>query len=350
MLPHLNHRALLPLHLSNRTRLLIFAPHPDDELVGTGALLLAAQRGRAHTAVVVLSDGNGPSATRMLHQWSTSASLGKKRIHESASGLARLKVAARQYFLHLDDGKILDRYVRERQWTGSIEAQLSPIVRRERPTMMVFPTPSDSHLDHRATALLGLVLSALLSHPPQRLGYLVHYGFWPLVPMVEMRPPSNLDHAYRWLSVSLHPSETQRLRTALAAHRSQLAVAALYLYRFAQGRGVVAVLGQRVQTRFTDQDPSLHFDHRFRVWASCKRPPAGRYVVRWYLGPHQFVTRSYKAACPWSTPKPPTSSILAAVALWMTPDGRHYALTVVSGRQETSRRPSRARTKVTSSA
>ena len=50
---------LKPLSLAGVHRLLIFAPHCDDETLGTGGLILAARRQGIQVKVVILTNGDG---------------------------------------------------------------------------------------------------------------------------------------------------------------------------------------------------------------------------------------------------------------------------------------------------
>src|SRR5215475_693274 len=60
---------MIPLALDSDSRLMVFAPHPDDEALGCGIMLQRARAASAATRVVYVTDGeNNPWPQRFLER------------------------------------------------------------------------------------------------------------------------------------------------------------------------------------------------------------------------------------------------------------------------------------------
>ena len=139
-------------------RLLVFAPHPDDESLACGGLIQRAQAVGAQVLVVIATDGDanpwpqrfiekrwrlGPDATR---RW------GALRGNEARAALQALGVREdNARFLHWADQGLTMRVME--QGAESV-AQLRQLIREQRPTLVAMPSILDSHPDHSALALM----------------------------------------------------------------------------------------------------------------------------------------------------------------------------------------------------
>jgi LmbE family N-acetylglucosaminyl deacetylase len=124
------YRALAPLPVE---RLLVLAPHPDDEVFGLGGMLaLAADQG-CRVSVIVLTDGGagGDAAVRERESRAAAAALGYDR---GTDALRFWRLPDRG--LNPDEA-LVQRIGRE------IEAL--------RPQWVLAPSPFEIHPDHRAT-------------------------------------------------------------------------------------------------------------------------------------------------------------------------------------------------------
>jgi LmbE family N-acetylglucosaminyl deacetylase len=137
-------------------RLLVVAPHADDEAIGCGgALKQAAARG-AELHVAVLTDGRGGSrALRALSRGTperdaAEAALVAEREAEARAAGALLGVRA-LHFLGARDGELDPGDAR-------LRGALAELLQRLRPDALLLPFPSDAHPDHRHAS--GCVLGA----------------------------------------------------------------------------------------------------------------------------------------------------------------------------------------------
>lgn len=129
---------------ARRRRLVILAPHPDDETLGAGLLIQAALRAAVAIAVVALTDGQAshPGSRR----WPPPA-LGALRRRELRRALARLGAArAPVRYLGWRDGHLAE--------DGSTQ-RLRRVLADLRAGMIAVTSPADHHGDHQAAYRLA---------------------------------------------------------------------------------------------------------------------------------------------------------------------------------------------------
>ena len=182
---------------------LIVAPHPDDEVLGCGALIAAVERADA-LAVVVVSDGSrSPPAA------AGAPGLAAIRRDESRSALAALGVAdERISFLDLPDGELTAH-------APAIDAALYGAVTRATATDVFVPFRYDRHPDHQAVHAAGV---RLLRRAGIRLWEYFVYPFWRLLPGGDVRAHLRSDVLY---ALQAADAALAAKRSALDAYRSQ---------------------------------------------------------------------------------------------------------------------------------
>lgn len=109
-------------------RLLVLAPHPDDEVIGCGGLVALHLREGRPVHVVVATDGG-------------QAGDGAQREAESRTALALLGDATIE-FLRFPD--------RELENAVELDARLAAILRQQKPDLIAVPSPLEIHPDHIA--------------------------------------------------------------------------------------------------------------------------------------------------------------------------------------------------------
>ena len=142
-LPPLNVKERFPAH----QRVCIFAPHPDDEVLGCGGLL--QQLAANGNAIVLIHVTNG-THSHPNSQIYSSVQLDVIRPQESLAALARLGVAYQVTTLALDltDGDVFAQQ-------DKFEQKLAAIIQPD--DILVTPFRHDGHPDHEAT---GQVVAA----------------------------------------------------------------------------------------------------------------------------------------------------------------------------------------------
>jgi len=166
-----------PLALPARPRVIVFAPHPDDETIAVGGLLFRLALARVPLRVVFVTNGDG--YTRAIEEdldvkRPTDAdyvALGELRQHEALAALAHLGVARRSVrFLGFPDGGLAElwraHWLRTHPYTSPYTKESSPpdaegvgfdgqdltsvvcgILCDFVPKLYVLPLPYVSHLD-----------------------------------------------------------------------------------------------------------------------------------------------------------------------------------------------------------
>jgi LmbE family N-acetylglucosaminyl deacetylase len=257
--------ALPPLDAA--TVLLVVAPHPDDETLCCAGAIQRVLHAGGRVSIVWLTSGDGSPLGSLVIEHSLLAdpvrmrAYGRQRMAEARAATARLGVTpAGQLFLGYPDGglaALLTQYrghpyvsrftgaaavpysgalFPQHAYTGAaLERDFVAVIRRVQPTLILAPSPLDSHPDHHAAGLLTM------ASVPQRAAQLVRYWIvhggegWPtprgLLPGVPLPPPplgAPLDLTAFALSV---PEEDSKL-AAVREYATQLRVMAPFLLAF----------------------------------------------------------------------------------------------------------------------
>lgn len=214
------------MSFDSNSRVLVFAPHPDDETLACGILLQRAVNARASIRVVYVTDGeDNPWPQRALEKkWRLCANdrirWGKMRRAEALAALRELGVPAeRADFLGLPDQKLTLLLTRGCE---PLLARFARLIAEFGPTHLFIPSIADRHPDHNA---LGVMLRLALrkyfaeSTQIQTWSYLVHGK--------NMRVSDG--------AVVLHKSEIAiaRKRLAISCHRSQIKLSRRRFFAYA---------------------------------------------------------------------------------------------------------------------
>lgn len=255
-----------PLTVGLGERLMVVAPHPDDETIGAGGLIqqVLARGGSVRVVLVTAGDGYVEAVAHATGQLRPPAAefvdYGRRRLGEIRAAMRTLgDDGPRLQFLGFPDGG-LDGLLRT-HWTrtrperspttgatdppyddsalepdvpydgADLRRELVRLLREGSPTIVALPDPRDRHPDHRATGLFTLLALSdwgiALDPPATRpllLAYLVHWSSWPPTPSKDTTPlelPNDLAPRGTRMTLHLTPGETSRNRAALACYVSQ---------------------------------------------------------------------------------------------------------------------------------
>lgn len=218
-----------PLGLDGQSRVLFFAPHPDDESLGTGGLLQVVAAAGAAIRVAFVTDGDNNAWMQRIaeRRWrigaTRRAAWGALRRKEALAALESLGIAPDcAVFLGLPDQKMTELLLTDAEET--LLKFTSQII-EWRPTLLVGPSTLDVHPDHSAVAVFLCFASLRLGpdQPPfKALSYLVHSP----VPGPEPKSP---------VTLSLLPEQQERKRQALLCHKTQLHLGKNRLLRHVTG-------------------------------------------------------------------------------------------------------------------
>ncbi|KAF1008610.1 MAG: 1D-myo-inositol 2-acetamido-2-deoxy-alpha-D-glucopyranoside deacetylase [Luteibacter sp.] len=160
------------------TRLLVVAPHPDDETLSSGALVRQVLSAEGTVDVLLLTDGdNNPWPQRWAERrlWVRAADRarwGHRRRGEVLAALGRLGVdESRLHALGWPDmgltGELRFRH-------GPAVEAIRQVIARVRPNLIALPDIADSHPDHGAAHVLVRLAAWEAGSEARILTYMVH--------------------------------------------------------------------------------------------------------------------------------------------------------------------------------
>ena len=213
--PEIRWRPWLQQHLSrpepfaqwlpDTARLVVLAPHPDDEVLACGALLaLHAARG-GDSLIVAVTDGEASHRDAQNHSRDHELSLAETRCAERAHGLRALDLGAEHLTsLHLPDGHV-------RQHETELVRRVTGMLRPS--DVIVSPWRFDGHPDHdacgRAAARASAATGCALWEAPI---WMWHWA----------RPNDSRVPWMRMQALAISHAACASKQAALAAHVSQL--------------------------------------------------------------------------------------------------------------------------------
>ena len=303
-----------PLEIGYRERLLVLAPHPDDETLSAAGLIhqVFEHGGTVRTVVVTAGDAyveaiQQDTGRRKLTK-TDFLNYGEKRLEESRSAAKVLGNG----FIHLDlfgfsDGAIYPMLVSHwgrthpdrSGFTGYshvpyIEAEdkgaaqdgellrneLVEILRATKPTMIVFPDVMENDSDHAGLGMFALLaVSDWLEHTigpepkPRLLAYLIHWQHdWP--PGSGADKPQDVSNQPLFLPDDLPLRGHTRVCTNLSVPERNLKRYALAQYH-TQQRAMGAFLSAFIHSNecFTElkADDSIGIENVVRQWQHVRK-------------------------------------------------------------------------------
>lgn len=246
------------------SRVLVIAPHPDDEVIGAAMLIKKTLSNGGQVKVVLVTNGDGyQSAVRLDYakvalKPADYISFGYKRQSETRKALTSLGLLESDIFFlgypdsgmtslwtanwdssnpytsrytKTDRSPYTDSYTKNSLYCGrNVVADLSKIITNFQPTIVVMPHPNDKHPDHwAANAFMVYTLTLLHDTPQRELLYLVHRGLWPTAETGDtnntLYPPAKLDETgTNWDELALSSDEITQKKSTLLLYQTQLKV------------------------------------------------------------------------------------------------------------------------------
>ncbi len=270
----------VPLPWPGVERVLVLAPHPDDEVLALGGTIAHWVQEGAQVVVAFLTNGDANTAAKRLltgnpfHRAVDYRALGYRRQKEAMHALRTLglpqghalflgfpdqglsslahkywdsAVAYRSPYTKADRAFYVNSYEPGAPYTGQALAEvLAAILRQFRPTLVYLPHPEDRHPDHAATVqfTVAALLKAQLEESPELRLYVVHAPQWPkprrLSPQLGLEAPPALGQ-WVWQSNELTPELVRVKLAAVRAYSSQRLTNGRFLASFVRANEIYAV-------------------------------------------------------------------------------------------------------------
>ncbi len=268
------HAAALERFVSPADRVLVLAPHPDDESLATGNLLLRARAAGASVLVAFLTSGeNNPWAQRATElrlrlREKDRLRFGRRREAEALAALAALGLPGSvATFLRFPDQQLTSLLLADPE---PVLSTLVGLLEAHRPTLLAYPGLADLHPDHSALGVLARVSlrRAGPALPPRELQYFVHR-------------PTRRAPVPGAVALVRSAAETAAQRQAIAAHRSQMVWRRRFLFGFLARPEVflppgVAIPGSPIlSSRTPEGRVRAWLGGRPRLWAFGSRTLVG---------------------------------------------------------------------------
>lgn len=257
-------------------RILIMAPHPDDETIGVAGIIQKALASGAEIRVLYLTNGEHNQLSFILYERrivikkSALISMGEIRHQEAIDAMKALGLSEdKLIFLGYPDFGTFAIFLR--YWGGvkpfqnmmlnvsrvpykdalspnapykgeSVLGDMESVLKKYKPTKIFVTNPVDSNRDHRALYLfLRVALLDLRGKIPEPkiFPYLIHCYGWPVPrnyhPENYMPVPKLLKRSQiEWRANFLSEAEVKAKYNAICLYKSQCAESAFYLKAFAR--------------------------------------------------------------------------------------------------------------------
>lgn len=283
------------------SRVLIFAPHNDDEALGASEFINKTLKNGGKVKVVLITNGDGFKNAIQLDYLDVNPKsedyikFGYTRQKESIAALKKLGLPQKDIiFLGYPDGGI--SYMWKSNWENSnpytskytkknntpynnsftssaiysgqsLQNDIEKIIEDYKPTIIVMPHPNDRHPDHWATnAFVKYTLAKINYVPKKQLLYLVHRGDWP-TPMKQdtklfLVPPKKLINiGTKWEALDLDEEEIKQKGEVISTYKTQFKTLKILITAFQRKNELFGEYPDAILSKFKDDDTHIKPDN-----------------------------------------------------------------------------------------
>ena len=262
--------------IKQEDRILILAPHPDDEAIGCAGVIQQAIKAKAKVEILYLTNGDHNQFAfivyekRLTFKKGEFIHMGELRKKEAIKAMALLgldrddliflgypdfgtftifsqywqsKKPFRDLLTRISSVPYKDNLSFGAPYTGeSILADLKKVLLDYKPNKIFVSHPADVNPDHKSLYLfLQIALRDLKQEFPQPkiYPYLIHCVGWPLPrhyhPELNLEPPAKFSNTeINWERLKLTPQQLDKKYQAILCYKSQTESSAFYLFSFAR--------------------------------------------------------------------------------------------------------------------
>jgi len=160
------HRLPVQLETLRRRRVMVVAPHMDDEVIGCGGTLLLHRTLRSEVRVVFVSDSSGAVGDAGRAQ--NLRDIRHAEMMKVSDVLALASIAE----LGFADGALMSH-------EDAIASRLAEELKTFQPEQVLCPFPADGHADHQSTAVALAAATRIAGWDGEVLAYEVWSTLWP---------------------------------------------------------------------------------------------------------------------------------------------------------------------------
>ncbi|MCX5714361.1 MAG: PIG-L family deacetylase [Candidatus Omnitrophica bacterium] len=257
-------------------RVLILAPHPDDEAIACAGVIQQALASGAKVRIAYLTNGDHNQIAFIVYEKRITMRkgefiyMGEVRRKEAIKAMLLLGLQESDLvFLGYPDFgtfTIFNRYWQAKRPFSSLLTRISAVPYKEnlsyqapyvgesmlkdmekvlsdfRPNKIFVSHPADANADHRTLYLfLQIALQDLKQElaAPKIYPYLIHCLGWPSPrnyhPELALRPPEKFQNNHiNWSELLLSPDQLEKKRQAIVCYKSQTETSGFYLLSFAR--------------------------------------------------------------------------------------------------------------------
>ncbi|MCE9518575.1 MAG: PIG-L family deacetylase [Verrucomicrobia bacterium] len=210
--------------LTPGTRILVIAPHPDDESLGAGGLIQQALAAGAEVRVIFVTDGdNNPWPQRWLEwRWHIDGECrrrwGARRRAEALRAIEKLGLLKSQAeFFGFPDAEILPRW---RKGDAAIMDKFTRTFADWPADVMIPPSPMDRHPDHQGAFHFAQEALRKLKQHPVIFSYLIHPGWLAVEPSECLLHLTREQQAVKLQAILCHETQTSLSRGRFSSYAS----------------------------------------------------------------------------------------------------------------------------------
>ncbi len=175
---------------------MVFAPHPDDDILGCGGVLTKHRNDGASCSIVYVTSGEAPKGKKDRETFA------RQREEEARKGAEQLGVTNLVYMKE-PDGKL-------KLSDDTIETVVG-ILKKHKPQLVYIPHALDDHPDHRSTYTIVVEAVKRLKERPMVLAYEV---WTPLQVITHTAPLTKEEMNLKLEALSEHTSQVKSINFA----------------------------------------------------------------------------------------------------------------------------------------
>ena len=227
-------------NITSSDRVLIIAPHPDDETIACAGVIRYCVENNIHVQVVVVTNGgDGKLGNIRYHECLNSTKiLGLQPSNivffDYTQGVESLYKTNWNRTLNIHGNHTSNfAYQQNAPYTGaSLEKNMETVINDFKPTIIIYPDIKDSNPDHKGTSQFVEYATNKINYTGQKFTYLIHVSpGWPYPPLyfpqTDILPPSSMINQ-NWVVFPINSSDEKLKYNAIYSYKSQMDKSSIY--------------------------------------------------------------------------------------------------------------------------